>query len=196
MFELENRIASYMSAYRYEHTLSVVSECIELAKLFNIDNKNLAVSAYLHDISKELDLQEQLKICREMDIEVDSDCILSPKTLHAFTAPAVIKRDFPEFYKEEIVNTVSYHTTGRENMSLNEKLLFLADYIEPKRQFDDCKELRKYFYNNKSKDLYKTLDETIFLALKYTISDLLDKKAFIHPKTFNAYNYMQKELGR
>ncbi len=196
MFDLENRIASYMSEYRYEHTISVVNECIELAKLFNIDNKTLVVSAYLHDISKELDLKEQLDICKEMKIEIPSDCISSPKTLHAFTAPAVIKRDFPEFYTKDIVDAVTYHTTGREDMSLCEKLLFLADYIEPKRKFDDCKLLREYFYNNKSKDWYKTLDETIFTALKFTISDLLDKKAFIHPKTVSAYNYIQNNIGR
>ena len=196
MFDLENRIASYMSEYRYEHTISVVNECIELAKLFNIDNKTLVVSAYLHDISKELDLKEQLDICKEMKIEIPSDCISSPKTLHAFTAPAVIKRDFPEFYTKDIVDAVTYHTTGREDMSLCEKLLFLADYIEPKRKFDDCKLLREYFYNNKSKDWYKTLDEKIFTALKFTISDLLDKKAFIYPKTVSAYNYIQNNIGR
>ena len=195
MFDLENRIASYMSDYRYNHTLSVVNECMELANFIDIDNKTLVVSAYLHDISKELDFQEQLNICKEMGIEISSDCLSSPKTLHAFTAPAVIKRDFPDLFNKEVIDAVSYHTTGRDNMSLCEKLLFLADYIEPKRQFDDCKLLREYFYTNKSNNWYKTLDETIFLALKFTISDLLDKKAFIHPKTISAYNYFQKELG-
>ena len=185
-----------MSKYRYEHTLSVAKECMALAKIFEIDNQNLVVSAYLHDISKELDFQEQLDICENMGVKIDPDCLSSPKTLHAFTAPAVIKRDFPEFYIQEITDNVSYHTTGRENMSLSEKLLFLADYIEPNRTFEDCKQLREYFYTNRSNDWYKTLDETIFLALKFTISDLVDKKAFIHPKTVSAYNYIQKELGR
>ncbi len=195
MFNLEKEIRSLMSDYRYNHTLSVVNECKNLAKLFDIDEEKLIIAAYLHDITKEISIDSQLSLCEKMGIEVDKDTLNSPKTLHSFTAPALIMRDFPQYADKEILSAVKYHTTGRANMTLIEKLLYLADYIEPTRTFDDCKELRKYFYTNTC-DIQKKLNYTIFLSLKYTISDLLEKGEYIHPKTIECYNALVTENRR
>lgn len=194
MFDIEKDIRQLMSDYRYNHTLSVVNECKNLAKLFNIDDKKLVIAAYLHDITKEMPIDRQLSLCEEMGIEVDKDTLNSPKTLHSFTAPALIMRDFHKYADEEILSAVRYHTTGRANMTLIEKLLYLADYIEPTRIFNDCKKIREYFYTNTC-DIQKRLNDTIVLSLKYTISDLLEKGEFIHPKTLECYNALVKMTG-
>lgn len=187
MLELEERIKGLMSDYRYRHTLSVADECKRLAALFGIDEKELVTAAYLHDITKELTTDEQLALCDEMGVTIDRDTLNSPKTLHSFTAPALIMRSFPEYATPAVLSAVRYHTTGRADMTLHEKLLYLADYIEPTRQFADCKKLREYFYSS-GDDLMTRLDKTLFLSLKYTVNDLVDKGAYVHPETIRAYN--------
>ncbi|MBR5322275.1 MAG: bis(5'-nucleosyl)-tetraphosphatase (symmetrical) YqeK [Clostridia bacterium] len=194
MFNLEKEIRPLMSNYRYNHTLSVVSECKNLAELFGIDGEKLIASAYLHDITKEMPTDSQLLLCEKMGIEIDKDTLNSPKTLHSFTAPALIMSDFPQYADKEILSAVRYHTTGRANMTLTEKLLYLADYIEPTRKFDECKRLREYFYADTC-DIQKRLNDTIVLSLKYTISELLEKKEFIHSQTLECYNSLIKRIG-
>ena len=187
MYELKERIRPLMSEYRYNHTLSVAEECKTLAEIFGIDGKNLIISGYLHDITKELPTKDQIELCEKMGERLEGYELLSEKTLHSYSAPALIKRDFPEYATDEILSAVRYHTTGRENMTLTEKLLYLADYIEKTRKFDECKRLRRFFYADLS-DPVKRLDETVLLSLKYTLNELLSKDNFIHPQTLNAYN--------
>lgn len=194
MVELERKIRQYMSEYRFNHTLSVVNECKRLAKLFDTNSDDLVIAAYLHDVTKEMPTDEQIKLCENSGVILDNCTLRSPKTLHSYSAPALIARDFPEYAKPEIITPIRYHTTGRADMTLNEKLLYLADYIEPTRRFDDCKALREYFYTNTC-DIQKRLDDTITLSLKYTISDLLEKGEYIHLETIRAYNALTKKKG-
>ncbi len=184
-----------MSDYRYVHTLSVVEECKQLARLFNIDDKELTTAAYLHDITKEMSIDKQISLCEEYNSYPDDNYLKSPKTLHSYSAVFLIKKDFPEYATENILLAVKNHTTGRSGMYLNEKLLYLADYIEPTRKFEDCQALRKYFYEP-TNDIYQKLDETIFTSLKMTISSLLENNEYVHLDTLKAYNYFCKTRGK
>ena len=184
-----------MSDYRYNHTLSVVEECKELAKLFDIDGEELVTAAYLHDITKEMSINDQISLCKEFDSCPDENYLKSPKTMHSYSAVFLIKKDFPEYANENVLAAVKNHTTGREDMSLNEKLLYLADYIEPTRKFDDCKSVRKYFYEP-TEDIYKRLDETIFFSLKLTVSSLLKDNEYIHIDTLKTYNRFSEARGK
>lgn len=183
-----------MSVYRYDHTISVAKECEYLAELFGIDGKDLVISAYLHDITKEMSIDEQVELCRQYGFEIDQDTLNSPKTLHSFSAPYLIKRDFPEYDKEIITLPIKYHTTGRKDMSLQEKLLYLADYIEPTRKFDECKKLRSMFYSS-DEELSKRLDLVILESLRYTIDELKSNNRFIHPETIKAYDFLSINTG-
>jgi nicotinate-nucleotide adenylyltransferase len=194
MLDLREKIKGYMSVYRYNHTISVAKECEKLAELFGIDGKKLVISAYLHDINKEMDIQEQIELCRHFGVDIDEDTLNSPKTLHSFSAPFLIKRDFPEYDEESITLPIKYHTTGRENMSLSEKLLYLTDYIEPTRKFEECVKLRNSFYSSEE-DLQKRLDRVILDSLRYTIDELKANNQFIHPETINAYRFLLSATG-
>ncbi|MBR6681780.1 MAG: bis(5'-nucleosyl)-tetraphosphatase (symmetrical) YqeK [Clostridia bacterium] len=195
MNDLSLRIKKYMSDYRYAHTLSVVEECKQLAKLFKIDSEDLVTAAYLHDITKEMSIEDQIALCKEYKAFPDESYLRSPKTLHSYSAVFLIKKDFEEYAKESVLLAVKNHTTGREDMSLNEKLLYLADYIEPTRRFEDCKAVRKYFYEQ-TEDIYKRLDETIFISLKMTVSSLLENNEYIHIDTVKAYNRFSETRGK
>ena len=194
MIDLREKIKGYMSVYRYDHTISVAKECEQLARLFNIDEKKLVISAYLHDITKEMDIQEQVDLCKQYGFSVDQDTLNSPKTLHSFSAPFLIKRDFPEFDEEEIILPIKFHTTGRADMSLEEKLLYLADYIEPTRKFEECIKLRNQFYSSEE-NLQKRLDRVILDSLKYTIDELSSTNQFVHPETLKAYDFILTNIG-
>ncbi len=194
MNELSLKIKSYMSEYRYLHTLSVVKECKNLAKLFNIGDRDLTLAAYLHDITKEMSIKDQIVLCSEFGCTPDKNTLNSPKTLHSYSAVFLIKKDFPEYASEEVLLAVKSHTTGRAEMSLIEKLLYLADYIEPTRKFEDCRKLREYFYGP-TIDIYKKLDDTIYISLKTTIGSLLENNEYIHLDTLKAYNHFLKKKG-
>ena len=194
MTDLKNRIKDYMSEYRYKHTLSVAKECECLAELFGIDAEKLVYAAYLHDITKEMSVADQLDLCADFGVTLDDSTLNSPKTMHSFTAPLLIKKDFPEYAESIILDAVAFHTTGKADMNIYEKLLYLADYIEPTRKFDDCITLRKFFYAS-TDPLSERLDRTIILSLKYTVSDLLEKNAPIHEKTIEAYNFLLSRIG-
>ncbi len=194
MVNLRLRIKKYMSEYRYLHTLSVAEECKSLASIFEVEEEKLVISALLHDITKDMSIDEQLKLCASSGVTLDKDTLNSPKTMHSFTAPLLIKKDFPEYADDCILNAVRYHTTGRADMTLYEKLLYLADYIEPTRKFADCIKLREFFYTE-TLDKNKRLDETILKSLNYTISDLLNSNSPIHKETINAYNFLLTHSG-
>ena len=98
----------------------------------------------------------------------------------------------PHAYK--VANAIACHTTGKENMSLMEKLLFLADYIEPTRTFDDCIRVRKHFYEECANlPPMERLDSTLLLAFDLTIAQLLDEKRPIHPQTVKSRNFLLKK---
>ena len=138
MTELKELIKPYMSEYRYLHTVSVADECIRLSRLFDVDMDTLTTAAYLHDITKEMPYDEQLSLCGEMGIILTEADKTSVKALHSFTAPAFIQKHFPDYATKEVLDAVKYHTTGRAGMTLTEKLLYLADFIEPTRKYEEC----------------------------------------------------------
>ncbi len=194
--ELKQKIKPYMSAARYKHTLAVADECKNMAAIFSLSEevtKRLCISAYLHDITKEMSYEEQLKLCESYGEQVDKDTLNSPKTLHALSAVCLIKRDFPEFYTKEITSPIRYHTTAKENMSLEEKIVYLSDITEVGRKYFDCIEIRQYFYSHK-RTPYKAIDNAIFTSLKNTINNLSEKGGHIHIDTIKAYNAYLKSI--
>ena len=175
-----------MSDYRYNHTLSVVKECKDLAKLFGIDEEKLVNAAYLHDITKEMPIEKQLRLCETMGIEVDADTLRSPKTLHSFTAPALIMRDFPQYADKEVLSAVRYHTTGRADMTLLEKIIFIADYLEPNRnEAENLPLVRSQVFCN--------IDDALCTILKDTLLYLDDSDKVIDPMTLETYNFYMKQ---
>ncbi len=193
---LRNEISSLMSGYRLAHTLGVEEEAVRLGALFAPEKEDvLRVSALLHDITKEFSYQKQLQLCEKLGIIIPCCAKNAPKTLHAITAAAVISTEYPLFAEKEVTQAVRWHTTGRADMSITEKLIYLADYIEAGRKFEDCIRLREYFYGAKpekmsfeEKNLH--LDKTLVLSFDMTIRQLLCEGITIDENTFSARNHL------
>ena len=176
---------------RFAHTLSVANECLSLAGVFSLTvpmTRRLYKAALLHDITKHLSSDEHIALARELGTELTEDDLASPAVLHQLTGAALIKRDFPECASDTVISAVKKHTTGDRDMSITDKILFLADYIEPCRKWESCIRTREYFYSLLEKERKsKALDLAIIKCLENTISHLREKGAFIHPRTLDAH---------
>ena len=170
-----------------------------LAKLYAPEKVNvLRAAALLHDITKEYTTQKQLEICKELCIELEPDAYFAPKTLHARTAAALIPVLYPEFNDPEIISCVRWHTTGREGMTVPEKLVYLADYIDMSRTFEDCVRLREFFMGVSpelldQKARYDHLSKTLIKSYNMTVSALLDEGLPISVDTMAARNQLIRE---
>ena len=202
---LRERIPAYINGKRLIHTLGVEREITSLSGIYMPEREfELRCAALLHDITKQLSLDEQLSLCDAFGIEYTERDKLTPKIFHAMTAVGVIRRDFPEFADEFVLSAVRYHTTGSAGMTLGEKLLYLADYIEDTRTFPDCVELRRHFYSALSDesalgdavgrdDDLAVLNETLILSFDMTIRGLIEDGTPIARDTFEARNYLIEE---
>ncbi len=190
---LRERVKPYMNEKRYLHTLGVERECEALGKLLLPEKVNkLRAAALLHDITKMLSLEKQLKLCALFGIIYRKGDIMSPKLFHAKTASELIKRDFPEYADEEIVSAVRWHTTGRRGMTAFESIVYLADYIEDTRTFPECVELRSFFWDSYEKDksdLDAIFLKTMIRSFDCTINGLVSESAPIDNDTVDARNY-------
>lgn len=184
-------IRSRMSSKRYSHTLGVEREISRLAELYCPEKiGELRASALLHDITKEYSSDEHLGIIAEHGFDVEYYSRQSHKTYHSLTASLIIPRLYTEFSTDDILHAVRVHTTGCAEMNLFDKLLYLADYIEDTRTFEDCVTLRRFFWDGieSGEDKYKHLDSTILLSLDMTIKDLIEGAKVISIDTVEARN--------
>ena len=183
-----------MSEYRFNHTAEVEKMAARLGELFVPEKLYiLRAAALLHDITKELSTEEQIKLCNSHSIELTPLDIAAPRTLHPITAAAVIPERYPEFAEEEIISAVRWHTTGRAQMSLCDKLIYLADYIDMSRKFKDCVEIRNYFFDACPESMTESeraehLRQTLILSFNRTIEILIEEGSAISPDTFEARN--------
>ena len=183
-----------MSEKRRVHTLAVEQMAMRIGAVYAPDKINLLrAAALLHDVTKERKTPEQLEMCEKYGIEVSENDKLAPKTFHAKTASALIKEEYPEFADDDVVSSVRWHTTGREGMTVCEKIIYLADYIDESRKFSDCVKLREFFWGkdiNSMSEQEKNdhLRDTLILSYDMTIRNLLDENSPVAKDTFDARN--------
>ena len=135
---------SYLKHKRIPHVLGTEQEAIRLAERYGADVEKARVGALLHDCTKKLDMEAQLALCRHYGIQLDELEQKALKLLHAKTGAAIARDVFG--VDEEIYSAILWHTTGHANMTLLEKILYLADYIEPSRDFPGVDKLRAVCY--------------------------------------------------
>lgn len=191
---LREKAVEGMSDKRRIHTLAVEQMALRLGAIYAPDKINiLRAAALLHDVTKEIKLQGQLELCDKYGIEVSENDKLAPKTFHAKTAAKVIEDRYSEYAHDDVVSAVRWHTTGREGMSICEKIIYLADYIDDSRKFPDCVKLREYFWGKDIASMNENerqshLRDTLILSYDMTISNLLDENSPVAKDTFDARN--------
>ena len=191
---LRTGIKERLGNYRAEHVLSTEEEAVRIAQVYLPECiRQVRISALLHDITKEYDTAKQLQILSDFGIIVNDVVAMSPKVLHAMTAALIVPIEFPEFSSSQVVSAIRNHTCGHKDMSLLDIIIYLADYIEPLRKFNDCKRLREYFWGGLNplqtdKEKLLHLYRTMVLSFDMTIANLVSEGAVIMPDSFEARN--------
>ena len=187
-------IKSVQKDKRFLHTLGVADEAISLGKIFLPKKlEKLYFTGLLHDITKDFSTEKHLELCSKYSIDISPD--IAPKLLHSKTGAAYARDKFGEDYIDsEVYNAIFRHTTGSVNMSIFDIIIYLADYIEQGRTFEDCVYLRKFFYDrikkaNTKEERLEVLRKTLVLSFDLTIKNLIDEGKSIDSDTINSRNY-------
>lgn len=173
---LRQKVIPMLSSERIAHTAGCEHEAVQLAKLWGEDPEKAAVAGILHDSTKNLRYDEQLILCDKYGIILDNAQKENPKLLHAITGAALAKDMFG--VSEEISQAIRWHTTGKPDMTTLEKIIYLADYIEPTRNFDGVEQLRELAYED--------LDKALALGLEMSLEELRRQNVEPHRDTVEA----------
>lgn len=187
-------VKAFQKEKRYNHTLGVANEALKLGRIFMPEKENkLYLTGLLHDITKDFSTEKQFEMCEKFGINVPKT--IAPKLLHSKTG-AYFAKDFfgAELVDDEVYSGIYYHTTGRAKMSLFEIIIYLADYIEETRTFEDCVYLRDFFYDriSEAKSMQEKLEalrKTMVLSFDLTIKNLISENKQIDCETISSRNY-------
>jgi predicted HD superfamily hydrolase involved in NAD metabolism len=159
---------------RYNHTKRVVKKAKELAELYNAPIEKVEIGAYLHDIAKFYKVSEMIELIGDKYPEVNRDIYKNGQILHGFAAAETAEKELG-IKDEEILDAIRYHTIGKEDMSLIAKIVYLADAIEDKRDWNGVAQTRRLAKKN--------IDSAIIYELDRKIEYLIKKGSLIHPNT-------------
>lgn len=195
---LRAEVASRESEKRFQHTLGVEQEAAALGAILLPEKVwDLRAAALLHDVTKCLGEKEQEDLARSLGVELTPELLESPQVLHGLTAARLIPRDFPDYATREIVHAVEVHTTGAPDMSLFDKIIFVADYTEPGRKQSVCRQTRDRMWEQLQgeTDKRRVLDVTACRILGDTLQYLHENNRPAVSSTENAYRYLVRELS-
>lgn len=182
MDRLEEVVVSLLKPNRVAHVLGCRDTAAELARIWGADEKDAARAGLLHDITKALDGVLQLTLCRSYGIMLDDFSVQNPKTLHALTGSLVAQRIFGE--NDAVVSAIRSHTTGKADMNMLEKIIYVADYMEPNRNFSGVEQLRHLAHTD--------IDGALKMGLEMTLSMLREQGREISPESQQALAWLEK----
>ncbi|MBU3072996.1 bis(5'-nucleosyl)-tetraphosphatase (symmetrical) YqeK [Clostridium estertheticum] len=185
--EILDYIKKNLKESRFKHSVSVSKTAIELATIYGQNIEKARIAGLVHDCAKNLADEQLIKMATDHNIELDEVSRQSPQIIHGLVG-SIIARDVMEIHDEDILNSIKYHTTGRRDMSILEKIIFISDYIEPLRTFNGKDEVRRLSKVN--------LDVAVILCLENTIKYVISQKRLLHIDTIYARNYLLSEKTR
>ena len=174
-----------LSEKRFNHTLGVVKRAIQYAEIYNENMEKTKIAAILHDIAKEIPKEESYNMLEKYEVKLDDIEKRNFNLIHSILGSEIAKNEYG--LDDDIVNAIKYHTTGRENMSMLEKIIYLADATEPNRNYmSNENELSL----NELVELIKTnIDEGLEYTLKWNLQSVLRRNLLVHLNTVKAYNF-------
>ena len=182
MDQLEAIVVRLLNPNRVAHVLGCRDTAAEMAKRWGADEVDAARAGLLHDITKAIDGPLQLTLCGEYGTILSEFGQRYPKTLHALTGSLVADRIFGE--NEAVVSAICHHTTGKGDMTTLEKIIYVADYMEPCRNFPGVEKLRELAFSD--------LDGALRLGLEMTIENLISRKLEISPESREALDWLNE----
>ena len=173
-------LKSRLNPKRFAHVLGVAETAVKYARLYGADVEKAEIAGLLHDCTKDYSYETHLELLKAYGVNAKHEDKKEP-IIHSVTAPISAKYDFG-IEDTEILDSLRYHTTGRAEMTLLDKIIYVADFTEPTRNYSDVD-----FYRKKAED---NLDEALFLGMKWIIRDKIDNDRFLHPDSVKMFNSM------
>ncbi|MGL4970057.1 MAG: bis(5'-nucleosyl)-tetraphosphatase (symmetrical) YqeK [Cetobacterium sp.] len=180
---LKNEIKNTLSKKRYEHSIRVLETAITLGEIYKVDLNKVAIASLLHDYAKEFKREDLINLSKEHFSNETKEYLSNVEILHSYIGTYFASEKF-NIKDPEILNAIKYHTTGRKNMSIIEKIVYLADAIEPKRDYPYIEKIRDLSLIN--------LDKAILLEVTKKIEYLLKENHVIHVNSIEMRNWLLK----
>lgn len=177
--EFKNILKERLTEKRYIHSLNVADSAVMLAEIYGADKEKAYTAGLIHDSYKDTPAGLQLSYLLENKVPLTDIELNTAKLYHAICGAVFAEKNLG-ISDEDMLNAIRYHTTGRENMSLLEKIIFIADFISAERDYNGVEIMRE--------KAVRSLDEAIVEGLSFTIKDLIDAERVVHPDTLGAYN--------
>ena len=185
--ELVKILKERLKPTRFEHSLNVADAALALAKKYGADEEKAYIGGLLHDVCKNAPMEEQHEYMMKLGEPISEVELSNQKLWHAPAGAAYI-RDVIGIVDEDLLSAVRYHTTAKANMTLMEKILYIADYISKERTYDGIEIMRE--------KAFRDIDEAILEGTKFTILDLAKQNRVINQDTIDAYNEMSKKFAK
>lgn len=179
---LRQKAYAMLDPKRVAHVKGCEEEAVRLARRWGADEEQAREAGILHDITKKEKLDEQLRLCEKYGIILDEVERTEGKLLHSKTGAGIAKFEFG--CDDEVYNAIFWHTTGKEDMTLLEKVIYMADYIEPNRDFEGVEELRRLAYTD--------LDRALEMGFRMSIEDMRSRGIVPHDRTLGALEFITK----
>ncbi|CDD45617.1 putative uncharacterized protein [Clostridium sp. CAG:299] len=188
IFSIREKLKASLKPGRYEHSLSVSFTCMALAMRYGYDLDKAELAGLLHDCAKCYDNNSIIAACRNSGMELTEGELQAPSIIHSRLGARMAEEKFG-VNDPEILSAIACHTTGKPNMSLLDKILYIADYIEPRRyKIKDLPAIRRLAFED--------LDQALFQIMEGTLRYLKESGTYADIMTQNAYHYYKKQMCR
>ena len=179
--EMKEKVRSLLPEDRFNHTLNVSDTAAELAEHHGVDVEKAKLAGLLHDCAKMMDKEQAVQIFKKFGLVIDDISLNNPKLLHGPVGACMAQYELG-IVDPQILDAIWFHTTAKSNMNLLTKIIYIADMIEPRRNFEGVDELRALAVTD--------IDSAIIAALGYTTMKVVRAGGLIHPDSVHARNYL------
>ena len=182
--KMGKKLSKYLDEERYMHTMGVMYTCASLAMVHGYDLYDAQAAGLLHDCAKCIPNKKKLKMCAQHKIEISDFEKEHPFLLHAKLGAYIANKKY-DIENPDILNAITYHTTGRTEMSTLEKIVYIADYIEPgRREIPGLAEVRGV--------VFQDIDRAVCLSAERTVQYLSSSGKSVDPMTVKTYEFYKK----
>ena len=183
--QIYNKVSEMLPQKRFIHSLNVAKCAVELSKIYGLNEDSAYIAGITHDCAKYLTEEEVNCYVNKYKIKLDEFEINNIALSHSLIGSYIALNEL-EIKDKDIISSIKHHTTGKENMTVLEKVIYMADLIEENRSFPGVDLLRKKTFEGE-------LDEALLISFNNTIKFVIDNNQLIHPRTINARNYIMKQ---
>lgn len=183
--QISRKLSKILKKDRYNHTLGVMYTAASLAMCYGADIRKAMTAGLLHDCGKYLSAEEQIRLCRKKNISLTESELEMPALVHAKLGAYLARYEYG-ITDPDILDAITYHTTGRPDMTLLEKIVYIADYIEPNRkEIPGLDQIRRIVFTD--------IDRAVCLSAGSTVRYLRNGRKAVDPMTVNTYNFYKRK---